>query len=118
MANFIEEFYYGNLDPQARSTKQNKMVQKQMEVLAICCPIISGFIVGAFPSVPKEEKFSRLDSTIGKLFSLSFGLMLYGGLLGILVYDDPLTPPLLSCVGLVIGGSTLGYIGFRMFFGK
>ena len=33
MANFIEEFYYGNLDPQARSTKENKMVQKQMEVL-------------------------------------------------------------------------------------
>lgn len=28
MANFIEEFYYGNLDPQARSTKENKMVQK------------------------------------------------------------------------------------------
>ena len=24
MAKFIEEFYYGNLDPQARSTKQNK----------------------------------------------------------------------------------------------
>ena len=35
MANFIEEFYYGNLDPQARSTKQNKAVQKQMEVLML-----------------------------------------------------------------------------------
>ena len=33
MARFIEEFYYGNIDPQARSTKQNKTVQKQMEVL-------------------------------------------------------------------------------------
>ena len=33
MANFIEEFYYGNLDLQARSTKENKTVQKQMEVL-------------------------------------------------------------------------------------
>ena len=33
MANFIEEFYYGNIDPQARSTRQNKAVQKQMEVL-------------------------------------------------------------------------------------
>ncbi|MBO5090648.1 MAG: hypothetical protein J6C27_07060 [Clostridia bacterium] len=33
MANFIEEFFYGNLDPQARSTKQNKDVQKQMEIL-------------------------------------------------------------------------------------
>lgn len=35
MVNFIEEFYYGNLDPQARSTKQNKAVQKQMEVLML-----------------------------------------------------------------------------------
>ena len=35
MGKFIEEFYYGNLDPQARSTKQNEMVQKQMEVLML-----------------------------------------------------------------------------------
>ena len=35
MGKFIEEFYYGNLDPQARSTKQNKAVQKQMEVLML-----------------------------------------------------------------------------------
>ena len=35
MGKFIEEFYYGNLDPQARSTKENKAVQKQMEVLLI-----------------------------------------------------------------------------------
>ena len=33
MGRFIEEFYHGNIDPQARSTKQNKTVQKQMEVL-------------------------------------------------------------------------------------
>ena len=35
MSNFIEEFYYGNLDPQARSTKENKTEQKQMEVLML-----------------------------------------------------------------------------------
>ena len=35
MSKFIEEFYYGNFDPQARSTKQNKTVQKQMEVLML-----------------------------------------------------------------------------------
>ena len=35
MANFIEEFFYGNLDPQARSTKENKTFQKQMEVLML-----------------------------------------------------------------------------------
>lgn len=33
MKNFIEEFYYGNIEPQARSTKQNKAVQKQMKIL-------------------------------------------------------------------------------------
>jgi len=33
MGKFIEEFYYGNIGPQARSMKQNKMVQKEMAVL-------------------------------------------------------------------------------------
>ena len=33
MARFIEDFYYGNIDPQARSTKQNKPFQKEMAVL-------------------------------------------------------------------------------------
>ncbi len=35
MSKFIVEFYYGNIDPQARSTKQNKTVQKQKEVLML-----------------------------------------------------------------------------------
>ena len=35
MSKFIEAFYYGNIDPQARSTTQNKSVQKQMEVLIL-----------------------------------------------------------------------------------
>ena len=33
MPRFIEEFYYGNIDPQARSTKENKAVQQQMKIL-------------------------------------------------------------------------------------
>ena len=33
MSKFIEEFYYGNIDPQARSKKKNKTVQKEMAVL-------------------------------------------------------------------------------------
>ena len=33
MARFIEAFDYGHIDPQARSTKQNKTVQKEMAVL-------------------------------------------------------------------------------------
>lgn len=35
MFKFIEEFYYGNIDPQSRSTKENKTVQKNMEVLML-----------------------------------------------------------------------------------
>lgn len=34
MPGFIEELYYGNIDPQARNTKSNKVVSKQMKVLS------------------------------------------------------------------------------------
>lgn len=33
MSSFIEQLYYGNIDPQARSTKYNKIMQKQMAIL-------------------------------------------------------------------------------------
>ena len=33
MTNFIEEFYYGNIDPQTRSFEQNPKVQRDMEIL-------------------------------------------------------------------------------------
>lgn len=33
MGNFIEELYYGNIHPQDRSTRQNKIVQEQMAIL-------------------------------------------------------------------------------------
>ena len=33
MNSFIEEFYYGNIDPQARSSEQNKKVQRDMQTL-------------------------------------------------------------------------------------
>ena len=33
MSKFIEEFYYGNINPQAQGTKKNKTVQKEMTVL-------------------------------------------------------------------------------------
>ena len=32
MTNFIEEFYYGNIDPQARSFEQNPKAQRDMEI--------------------------------------------------------------------------------------
>ena len=34
MAKFIEAFYYGNLEPQERSIKQNQEIRKQMEILS------------------------------------------------------------------------------------
>ena len=33
MTNFIEEFYYGNIDPQAHSFEQNIKVQRDMQIL-------------------------------------------------------------------------------------
>ena len=33
MLKFIEQLYYGNIDPQARSTKHNKNMQHQMAIL-------------------------------------------------------------------------------------
>ena len=34
MAGFIEELFYGNIDPQARSSTQNSTVQKEMQRLS------------------------------------------------------------------------------------
>ncbi|OJU16530.1 MAG: hypothetical protein BGN88_03455 [Clostridiales bacterium 43-6] len=34
MAGFIEEFYYGNIEPQARGINHNKNVQKAMQILS------------------------------------------------------------------------------------
>ena len=56
MSKFIEEFYYGNIDPQARSTKQNKTVQKQMEVLMLNEEFLTEELTG-------ENKKKFLDFT-------------------------------------------------------
>ena len=32
--NFIEEFFYGNIDPQAKSIKKNKSVKHEMRILS------------------------------------------------------------------------------------
>ena len=34
MAGFIEEFFYGNIDPQARSVTHNSAIQKEMQRLS------------------------------------------------------------------------------------
>ena len=33
MNSFIADFYYGNIEPQERSTRMNKSVQKQLEIM-------------------------------------------------------------------------------------
>ena len=34
MPNFIEEFFYANIDPQAKSIKKNKQVRREMRILS------------------------------------------------------------------------------------
>lgn len=46
MGNFIEEFYYGNLDPQSRSTKKNKKVRKQLEILTLSEDVLTETLSG------------------------------------------------------------------------
>ena len=33
MSGFIEQFYYGNIEPQARSTRANKAMTKELQIL-------------------------------------------------------------------------------------
>ena len=41
MTNFISDFYFGNIEPQERSTKMNKSVQKQLEIMVNSEEILS-----------------------------------------------------------------------------
>ena len=86
--------------------------------MAIGCPILSGIIVGAFPSKPKGELWPRFYSITGKLFALSFGIFFYGGLLGALLYGDPTSIPWLCGGGLLLGTGTLIFVGAKIFFEK
>lgn len=76
MANFIEEFYYGNLDPQARSTKENKTAQKQMEVLLLNEDFLAEHLSGE--SKKKFLDFCRLNKiTIQPWSPMQYGF--FGG---------------------------------------
>ena len=41
MRHFIEQFYYGNIEPQERSTRMNKATQKQLEIMVNSEEILS-----------------------------------------------------------------------------
>ena len=84
MSKFIEEFYYGNLDPQARSTKQNKTVQKQMEILMLNEDYLTENLSGE--SKKKFLEFSNAWNVVNgesNLDSFIMGLRLGAGF----VYD-------------------------------
>ncbi len=86
--------------------------------MAVGCPVLSGCIVGAFPSIPKGTLWPRFYSLTGKLFALSFGIFVYGGVLGILLFGDPTSIPWLSAGGVLLGGGTLMYVGVKLFLGN
>ena len=41
MRHFIEQFYYGNIEPQERSTRMNKSAQEQLEIMVNSEDILS-----------------------------------------------------------------------------
>ena len=41
MNSFIADFYYGNIEPQERSTRMNKSAQKQLEIMVNSEEILS-----------------------------------------------------------------------------
>lgn len=72
MRSFIEDLYYGNIDPQARSFTQNKAVQKNMQILSDCeeylRSVLDGESLKGFESlinaVSEVSNASNLDSFI------------------------------------------------------
>ena len=67
MPKFIEQLYYGNIDPQARSTGQNKTIKKQMASLIqseeCLKSVLSGELKDKF--VAFDQAWSAVDLTMG-----------------------------------------------------
>ena len=57
MNSFIEEFYYGNIDPQARSFEQNKKMQHNMQTLNES----EGFLTDKLSGEEKKRFMGRTD---------------------------------------------------------
>lgn len=72
MANFIEELFYNNINPQARMVRNGSDLQKQMEILADCEERLTSKLTGddkkaflAFVNAVGEvQAESQLDSFI------------------------------------------------------
>lgn len=72
MANFIEELFYNNINPQAHMVRKGSNLQKQMEILANCEERLTSTLTGddkkvflAFVNAVGEvQGESQLDSYI------------------------------------------------------
>ena len=72
MANFIEELFYNNINPQARMVRNGSDLQKQMEILADCEERLTSKLTGddkkAFltfvNAIGEVQGESQLDSFI------------------------------------------------------
>ena len=72
MANFIEDLFYNNINPQARMVRKGSNLQKQMEILADCEERLTSKLTGddkkaflAFVNAVGEvQAESQLDSFI------------------------------------------------------
>ena len=72
MANFIEELFYNNINPQARMVRKGSNLQKQIEILADCEERLTSTLTGddkkaflAFVNAVGEvQGESQLDSFI------------------------------------------------------
>ena len=51
MENFIEQFYYGNIEPQARSTRTNKAMSTEMQTLSDSALVRSQQRIGLCPKM-------------------------------------------------------------------
>jgi len=97
----------------ARRANDAGMYPSSTLFMALCAPIISGLLVGVYPSLPEKVKSGTLP---GRLFAISFALFFYGGVLGIVLNGDPVSIPALPISGLLLASLTLivyGIINWR-----
>ena len=62
MSEFIKEFYFGNIEPQARSTRANKAISKQLKILSEAEEYLTNKLDGE-----GKSKLRNLISTFGSL---------------------------------------------------